>query len=364
MKNYTQFINEGVRDLMTGKSKESILKSLEGLEPLGKLYKIYQNKAEKLFSNEELKELFNELPPTDRLDKIIRFEADKLYTNEEFKDIFKNFTPEEKVKKGAECDFLWAVINGLEHAGKKYKEFIDIIISSAATNNNSNIIKYIVDNNEIIDIKSINNGLNRLRHSGKTYVQKKIAKLLTDKKLEILQKSGNPNELLLSSCDEDNYELAKLAIDKGADVNYNNKLPLRKSVWNNNTEITKLLLDNGAIVDDDDDDDYRQNLYKAIDNNNTEITKLLLNKGAPVAKRCINMAIWNNNIEILKTLEEHNIDILSNTVKPNDILGWIRKDKNIEVINYLLKKDPKLKKIIQDKINVLNSEIQKYNRHL
>jgi ankyrin repeat protein len=64
MKTYNQFINESVRHLMTGKSKEEIRKSLDKLSPKEKLDR---DEEWNIYTKEEVNELLYQLNTDDRL---------------------------------------------------------------------------------------------------------------------------------------------------------------------------------------------------------------------------------------------------------------------------------------------------------
>lgn len=68
MKNYNQFINEGIRDKMIPKSKEEILKALDKLSPNDKIENIFfYDPDNTIFTKEDLEKLFRELPPISKI---------------------------------------------------------------------------------------------------------------------------------------------------------------------------------------------------------------------------------------------------------------------------------------------------------
>jgi ankyrin repeat protein len=325
---YNTFINESIRDLMKPKSSEDIKKLLDKLSPL------------------------------DKLDKIDRLKLKNIYTEEELKEIFKDFSVALKIEKGAQFGFVWAVEDGLKNSGKKYNKYIDTVLTRAASYRQINVIKYILDNNKIIDIKSINDGISRVRVN-RNYAGKRIYKLLSDRRLEMLQDTDNSDDLLIDGCIENNYEMVKRALDKGANKNLNGGRPIEISIENNNTEITKLLLDKGAVINKTMDISN-----KIIEKDNVELLKLLLDKGIKVDNRDISLAISYHSINILKLLHSRGIEIPINKYNVSEILKWMRKDINAETISFLLKINPKLKELIQNKINELDTELKKYQKHL
>ena len=91
-------------------------------------------------------------------------------------------------------------------------------------------------------------------------------------------KDLSPDKLLLKSCQIGFIKGIELALEKGADVHYNNEQALRWASEEGNTEIVKCLLDLGVDVNVNND----QALQWACSNGHTETVKLLLDNGADV----------------------------------------------------------------------------------
>jgi uncharacterized protein len=89
------------------------------------------------------------------------------------------------------------------------------------------------------------------------------------------------NEQLLQAVKDDDIEAIKKAIEEGADVNtkneYGNPL-LSVAVWNVNTKLVKLLLENKVNVNATDEDGDRP-LHYAAEFKNPEIANLLKQHG-------------------------------------------------------------------------------------
>jgi ankyrin repeat protein len=111
----------------------------------------------------------------------------------------------------------------------------------------------------------------------------------------------NANPKLATTSDKNNYpplysvvqsgsvELAKLLLDKGADVNNAGRsggygLPLIQAVQNNKKELVALFLERGADPNKSDRWGNYSPLFSAIERNNKEITALLIDKGADLNK--------------------------------------------------------------------------------
>jgi len=81
---YGNDLNEGIRDKMLPKSSEEILKGLEGLIPFAKLSKIYDNKVQHLFTDKELRDMFDKLDDSIKMKHVLNtFHVKNLYTEEE-----------------------------------------------------------------------------------------------------------------------------------------------------------------------------------------------------------------------------------------------------------------------------------------
>lgn len=84
------------------------------------------------------------------------------------------------------------------------------------------------------------------------------------------------------ACLDGNIEIAKLLIDKGADVNFLSypykSSPLHDACKNSHTELVNFLLENGANIDSYDDINHYSPICYAIRNGHTEIVKLILDK--------------------------------------------------------------------------------------
>jgi len=336
MKNFNQFVNEGVRDKMTPKSKDDIKKSLDELAPQDRIQTIYKNQVQNLYTDKELKDIFNQLPKDKKFPIILNFGAGNLYTEDELKPYFKDLSPKEKIGQGTEYNLLWVIKDGVEHLPKRSYNWSTVL--NRAIFRDIEIVKYLLDNLTIRpdDLNWAITASDKIDKIDKN--QKEIKKLLTDKKKEILLGKENFNDILKHACKVGDYNLAKSAINNGANIEHKQGIYLLyDAIDSNSIEIIKMLLDLGVKTDS-------QNIYptpigKAIkDNNNVEVVKLLVEYGAR-----IEFSNWG----LLK-----------------DIIDWIKKGGKDEMIKYLMTKNDVVKEKIQEHINELQEETKLFQKYL
>ena len=98
-----------------------------------------------------------------------------------------------------------------------------------------------------------------------------IAKeILVTKKVDFID--FNEGEALRWACYNDNIEIVKFLLAKGADINVKRDHPIYWAINNNNIELVKLLLDNGAILTNDAYEASKHNIRDYLDK------KLILDK--------------------------------------------------------------------------------------
>jgi len=117
----------------------------------------------------------------------------------------------------------------------------------------------------------------------------------------------SPEEVLVWGAKTESEALVKSAIDKGADVNFDNSDALEWAVNNKHIEIVKLLLDEGAKITD-------WSFSYACFTGTTELVKLLIDNGADVHAIDDRALRWardnkNNAAEIIELLTQHSADV-------------------------------------------------------
>ena len=133
---------------------------------------------------------------------------------------------------------------------------------------------------------------------------------LIEKKVNYINKYRNTS--LIDSIQEDNIELSKSLIEKGAPLDIQDadgKTALMIAIDNKNTEISKLLINKGANINIQ--DKYGNfALMISTYRNNIEICELLIDKGAFLDNKDVDgrtalmmCCIYKNNIEIFKICE-------------------------------------------------------------
>ncbi len=109
-----------------------------------------------------------------------------------------------------------------------------------------------------------------------------------------------------------NYEISKLLIENGANVNYVNKVggtSLSIAADNGNPEIVKLLLENGASSTINHKDILRNSpLHKAIRKGSLETIKLLVEHGADLTHSVIVACIYNQKEKVQKEIINYLIE--------------------------------------------------------
>jgi ankyrin repeat protein len=166
----------------------------------------------------------------------------------------------------------------------------------ASVHNNNDILRILINK----DVK-IPEDLSR-----RQIVVNAIKKLYSGENIEA--RDSDNRTPLLNATMNNNTEISRLLVDIGANVNVNggdkNNTPLLWAAWNNNTEISQLLIDRGADIDAKNHDKETPLLYAA-GHNNAVISLLLFEKGANIhamsryKQTPFLNANWKNNTEII-----------------------------------------------------------------
>lgn len=112
----------------------------------------------------------------------------------------------------------------------------------------------------------------------------------------LLMNGGSPKKLLEESVNANNIQFASHAFDNGAQASNNGGLFL-KCVENDNAEMSRLFIDRGANTADS------RLIKTSVSNDNIEITRMLLDNGASALDRSlIQTAVKQSNLEMTKML--------------------------------------------------------------
>ena len=162
---------------------------------------------------------------------------------------------------------------------------------------------------------------------------------------------------LWHASDEGNYEICKLLVEKGSNINYqifnshlyeNGTTPLYWACVNGFTNIVKLLIENNADINLICQDDNTTGLFMAICHKHTEIVEILLQNNANV-----NINNYKNQSPLfwaclmgynylIKLLIEKGAEINIKTNENETLLSILCENNNIEIIEYLLLKNIKI----------------------
>ena len=118
--------NESIKDLMTGKSREAVMKSLEGLTPFDKITAIYSQQMADMFTDDELRGFIDKIPSQYRLKTIETYSFHQLYTENELNqmriDYLNNNDLDVEKIRGVMFDLLF---NSFDVDVVKFLDFIE-----------------------------------------------------------------------------------------------------------------------------------------------------------------------------------------------------------------------------------------------
>lgn len=174
------------------------------------------------------------------------------------------------------------------------------------------------------------------------YNPQKIIKLINNMTYVDQPLYSHTGNLLETACSHNNYDVAKLLIDKGANVTVtpHGERPLEYACQRENLKIVKLLVENGADIN------YPHKakgpiISTAIFSENKQIFDYLVKNGADIFAKNNNNATTlmtaasRNNLDIVKYLLKNGLNINDSDDNGNQALSYCTSD-NLDIIQYLL----------------------------
>ena len=248
---------------------------------------------------------------------------------------------ESYLSKGLKVDFI---INDLWY---NQPVIYCLLESDAVENHNKNdIVKIIIKSGDNLNV--INRQERNLLFDAVAQQNIEMIKLLIKKGADINTlnfRDRQKGTLLFEAVGQQNIDIVKLLIESDADVNILNRqrtTPLFNATLKENIEIAKLLIESGADVNLQ-DEQGRTALFEAVITNNIEIVKLLIKSGADVnlqdeqGKTLLFDAVAQQNIEIVKLLIESGADVNFQDKYGETSLFNAVAQQNIEIVRLLIK---------------------------
>ncbi len=225
------------------------------------------------------------------------------------------------LKGGVNADhegiFSSAVLNGNFDIIKeifyelKYEANFDDGFIEALRLNDEKMINLLTELKRILSLDL----LIRIKNEGLDTRFKKYQKQLNKRFIDLIT-DGNLNDV-------------KKAFELGADIDYDDDLPLAQAVNEDKLDVAEFLLDNGANVNSE----KRNPLIRAIEGENYKMIDFLIEKGAnPDAKNVFMTTIGNVDLEMIKYI----FDKIEEEKSFNDGFIAALRSKNERIINFLL----------------------------
>ena len=170
-----------------------------------------------------------------------------------------------------------------------------------------------------------------------------IARYLLDK--GVSARSGHGDKALIAASEGGDTEMARLLIDKGADVNARDSskyTALIRAAEKGRAETAEMLIDKGANINDADKFGFTA-LIRASQYGKADAARLLIDKGADVNamnKKDESALVWavkNGKADVARVLVEAGADVDAKDKSGHSALEWARLKKKDEIIGILKK---------------------------
>ncbi|AEM23266.1 ankyrin repeat-containing protein [Brachyspira intermedia PWS/A] len=211
----------------------------------------------------------------------------------------------------------------------------------------TDIINYLLENNADINLKEELTGFTPLMASFHNIA---IAELLIEKGADIEARNVDGINALVYAVSLNDEEMVKFLLAKGADANtvceienehiYMPPTPLMNAVYNGNTNIINMLLENGADINYTNDSDMTPLIYAAY-KGNTNIINTLLENGADInytnyyGMTALMYAASYNQFEAVKILLENNADTSITDEDGRTALDWAKLENFEDIVELL-----------------------------
>ena len=240
----------------------------------------------------------------------------------------------------------------------------------AASTGSPELFQYLLDHGAKPEISDLD-GWTCLHHAARNHNLELCSILLrcTTVDINAKDKDGETPLHWMLKFPNASYELVKLFLDHGSNVNEQNKEsqgPLYVACLVGNIAGAQLLLEYEADIDDDEDVFGRTALHAAVEASNKDLVKLIVEKGADVYRQnkkgqdCLAQAADENEVEILQYLLEtwKSEESLSRHLLAHDLDGDTPLHRsaakgNKEAIGILLKAGDAAKMCSQSNLNGL-----------
>ena len=178
------------------------------------------------------------------------------------------------------------------------------------------------------------------------------------------QKIFNDGESLFIALQNKNYDIAKLLIEKGANVNpQTSPLPIGLAAQEGNNEIVELLIEKGAKINEI--AAHLTPMTIAVANKQFETLKLLYDSGADInlSSECtdtpLTAAVKQNNFQYVKYLVEHGADVTVPNLTDSTPLSIALQNSFHEIYKYL--RQQYIKKVSNSGKKLTFKEALEYN---